>query len=277
MKINRVIKNGEFYVNDCFDILPMLPDNSVDLVLCDLPYGTTANVWDTVLPFTKLWEQWLRIGKITAAFVLTASQPFTTDLICSNRSIFRYCWVWDKTKGGGFVNAKRQPMKSHEDIVVFYRQQPTYNPQMEIRGKPRKKGGGRSSTNTGVTPSVSVNNEYYPKSIITASTGSRVDKFHPTQKPVELFEYLIRTYTNPHDVVLDCCAGAGTTAVAAERTGRRWICIEKDSSFAEKAIQRIVNYNDGTVPHSHGNSNDAAPSTTFALPPPLDGLINPIN
>lgn len=233
------IKNGQFFVGDCFDVMATLPDASVDLVLCDLPYGTTANPWDVVLPFERLWEQWLRIAKPAAPFVLTASQPFTTDLICSKREIFRYCWVWDKTKGGSFVNAKKQPMKSHEDIVVFYRQQPTYNPQMEIRGKPRKKGGGKASPNTGVVPSVSFNNEYYPRSIITASTGSRIDKFHPTQKPVELFEYLIRTYSNVGDTVLDCCAGSGTTAVAAEAAVCKWICIERDLSFAEKAMQRI--------------------------------------
>jgi site-specific DNA-methyltransferase (adenine-specific) len=148
--------------------------------------------------------------------------------------------VWDKTKGGGFVLAKKQPMKSHEDVVVFYKQQPTYNPQMEVRGKPRKKGGGKASPNTGVTPTVSYNNEYYPKSIMTFSTGSRVDKFHPTQKPVELFEYLIRTYTNKGDVVLDCCSGSGTTAVAAEASERKWICIEKDVDFADKSALRIA-------------------------------------
>lgn len=233
------IKNGQFFVGDCFDVMATLPDASVDLVLCDLPYGTTANEWDVILPFDRLWQQWLRLAKPSAPFVLTASQPFTTDLICSNRPLFRYCWVWDKTKGGGFVNAKKQPMKSHEDVVVFYRQQPTYNPQMEIRGKPRKKGGGKASPNTGIVPSVSFNNEYYPRSIITASTGSRIDKFHPTQKPIELFEYLIRTYSNVGDVVLDCCAGSGTTAVAAEAAGCKWICIERDIGFAEKAMQRI--------------------------------------
>jgi len=233
------ISNGEFFTGDCFDIMPTLSDNSVDLVLCDLPYGTTANDWDVVLPYDRLWEQWLRIAKPAAPFILTASQPFTTDLICSNRPLFRYCLVWDKTKGGRFVNAKKQPMKSHEDVVVFYRQQPTYNPQMEIRGKPRKKGGGKASTNTGVTPTVSFNNEYYPKSIITASTGSRIDKFHPTQKPVELFEYLIRTYTNVGDTVLDCCAGSGVTAIAAESAGCQWVCIEKNVIFANKAIDWI--------------------------------------
>lgn len=233
-------KNGTFYIGDCFDILPSLSDASIDLVLCDLPYGTTANSWDAILPFDKLWIEWLRIAKPAAPFVFTASQPFTTDLICSNRAIFRYCWVWDKTKGGGFVNAKKQPMKSHEDIVVFYRQQPTYNPQMEIRGKPRKKGGGKASSNTGVIPSVSFNNEYYPRSIITASTGSRIDKFHPTQKPVELFEYLIRTYSNVSDTVLDCCAGSGTTAIAANSAGCKWICIENNLEYAAKAVTRIM-------------------------------------
>ena len=233
------VKYGLFYIGDCLELLAAVPDASVDLVLTDLPYGTTANAWDIPLPLDKLWTHWLRVAKPATPFVFTASQPFTTDLINSRRDLFRYCWVWDKTKGGGFVNAKKQPMKSHEDVVVFYRQQPTYNPQMEIRGKPRKKGGGKASPNTGVVPSVSFNNEYYPRSIITASTGSRVDKFHPTQKPTELFEYLIRTYSNVDDVVLDCCAGAGTTAVAAEAAGCKWICMEKDESYAKQAIARI--------------------------------------
>jgi site-specific DNA-methyltransferase (adenine-specific) len=236
----KQIKNGVLYVCDCIEAMESLPDHSVDMVLCDLPYGTTANSWDAIIPFDALWKQWMRVAKPACPFVLTASQPFTTDLINSNRAMFRYCLVWDKTKGGGFVLAKKQPMKSHEDVVVFYKQQPTYNPQMEVRGKPRKKGGGKASPNTGVTPTVSYNNEYYPKSIMTFSTGSRVDKFHPTQKPVELFEYLIRTYTNKGDVVLDCCSGSGTTAVAAEASERKWICIEKDVDFADKSALRIA-------------------------------------
>lgn len=226
-------------LGDCLELMAALPDRSVDMVLCDLPYGTTACAWDSVLPFDKLWAAYRRICKPNAAIVLTASQPFTTDLIQSNRAEFRYELIWDKTKGGNFLLAKKQPMKSHENIVVFYRSQPTYNPQMEVRGKPRKKGGGRASDNFGAVPSVSFNNEYYPTSILAHSTGSRKDHYHPTQKPVALMEYLIRTYANEGDAVLDNTMGSGTTGVAARNTGRRFIGMERDPKYFAIAWDRI--------------------------------------
>lgn len=229
----------ELHHGDCLEVMAGLPDASVDMILCDLPYGTTACKWDTVIPFAPLWEHYRRVAKRSAAIVLTASQPFTTALIASNMRDFRYCWVWDKTKGGNFALARKQPMKSHEDVCVFYGAQPTYNPEMETRGAPRKKGGGRASENFGIVPTVSFNNTYYPKTIIQFSTGSRVDHHHPTQKPVALFEYLIRTYTDEGMTVLDNCAGSGTTAIAAERTNRRWICIEQDAEYFEKAVSRV--------------------------------------
>lgn len=233
------IGNGQFLQGDCLELMREIPDGSVDMILCDLPYGTTQNKWDAVIPFEPLWEQYWRVCKPNAAVVLTSSQPFTTDLINSCRKFFRYCLIWDKTKSGNFALAKKQPMKSHEDICLFYKAQPTYNPQMETRGGVRKKGGGKASDNTGIIPTVSYNNEYYPKSIITASTGSRVDQFHPTQKPVALFEYLIRTYTNEGEHVLDSTAGSGTTAIAAENAGRRWTCVERDQTYYEAAIARV--------------------------------------
>ena len=233
------IGNGEFLLGDCLDRMSEIPDGSVDMVLCDLPYGTTQNKWDSVIPFGPLWDHYWRVAKPNAAVVLTASQPFTTSLINSCSRDFRYCLVWDKTKSGNFALAKKQPMKSHEDVAVFYRKHPVYNPQMEQRGRIRKKGGGDASTNTGITPTVSFNNVYYPKSIMTFSTGSRKDQTHPTQKPVALFEYLIRTYTDPGHTVLDNCAGSGTTAIAAERTGRRWICIEREPTYYYPACGRV--------------------------------------
>lgn len=226
---------------DCLEVMAGLPDASVDLILCDLPYGTTSCKWDTVIPFAPLWEQYRRVAKRNAAIVLTASQPFTTALIASNMRDFRYCWVWDKTKGGNFALARKQPMKSHEDVCVFYRAQPTYNPEMEVRGAVRKKGGGKASDNFGIVPTVSYNNTYFPKSIIQFSTGSRVDHYHPTQKPVALMEYLIRTYTNADDTVLDNCMGSGTTGVACANTGRRFIGIERDAGYFAIAQQRIAN------------------------------------
>ena len=207
------------------------------MVLADLPYGTTQNKWDSILPIDKLWLDFWRL--CTGPIVLTASQPFTTSLIISNPKDFRYSLIWDKTKGGNFALAKKQPMKSHEDVLLFYKKQPTYNPQMEVRGKVRKKGGGKASTNNGIVPTISFNNEYYPTSIMRHSTGSRIDQFHPTQKPVALFEYLIRTYTNEGQLVLDNTAGSGTTAIAAINAGRRWICIEKDETYYRAAVERV--------------------------------------
>jgi site-specific DNA-methyltransferase (adenine-specific) len=242
-----VLLENTIHLGDCLELMKELPDASVDLVLCDLPYGTTANKWDALIPFSSLWEQYKRIGKENCVYALTASQPFTTALINSNPAMFRYEMVWDKTKGGNFALARKQPMKSHENIIIFYRKQPTYNPQMETRGNVRKKGGGKASDNFGIVPTVSFNNTYYPKSIVTFSTGSRTDQFHPTQKPVALFEYLIKTYTNPGDLVLDNCAGSGTTAVACKQTGRRYLCIEKDRDYWLKACER-VNQSNGLGP-----------------------------
>ena len=224
---------------NCLDVMATLPDGCVDMVLCDLPYGTTRNKWDSVIPFEPLWREYHRLVKESGAIVLTASQPFTTDLINSNRAEFRYEWIWDKTKGGNFLLAKKQPLKSHENVCVFYRHQPTYTPQMITRGTVRKKGGGKASDNFGVVPTISYNNEYYPTSIFEASTGSRVDQHHPTQKPVELMEYMIRTYTNDGDVVLDNTMGSGTTGVACMNTGRGFIGIELDEGYFKIAKSRI--------------------------------------
>jgi DNA modification methylase len=225
---------------DCLDLLPTLEAGSIDMVLCDLPYGTTACKWDSVIPFEPLWREYKRVCKPNAAIVLTASQPFTTALINSNMPDFRYCWVWDKTKGGNFALAKKQPMKSHEDVCVFYGKQPFYQPIMETRGAVRKKGGGKASDNFGIVPTVSYNNTYYPRSIIPFSTGSRTDHHHPTQKPVALMEYLIRTYTNPGDTVLDNTMGSGTTGVACVNTGRQFIGIERDAGYFQIAQRRIA-------------------------------------
>jgi len=237
----RSTQNSALILADCLDALAMLPNHSVDMVLCDLPYGTTSNKWDSVIPFETLWEQYRRVVKPSSAIVLTASQPFTTALISSNLKGFRYCLVWDKTKGGNFALAKKQPMKSHEDVCVFYGRQPTYNPQMEVRGRVRKKGGGVASDNFGIVPTVSYNNTYYPTSIMKFSTGSRSEHYHPTQKPVALMEYLIRTYTNEGDTVLDNTMGSGTTGVACENTGRRFIGIERDPTYFDVAVGRVSN------------------------------------
>lgn len=231
----------QLFQGDCLEIMPTLVPGSVDLVLCDLPYGTTANPWDAVIPLEPLWAEYKRLRKSHTPVVLHGSQPFSTNLIVSNRAEFRYEWIWDKTKGGNFVLARKQPMKSHENVLVFYAKQPLYCPQMETRGTPRKKGGGKRSDNiaTGVAPVESFNNLYYPRSIVIFSTASRKDKFHPTQKPIGLAEYLIKTYTNPSDTVLDNCMGSGTTGVACVNTGRSFIGIEKDPTYFDIAQRRI--------------------------------------
>ena len=228
------------FTGDCLAEMQRIESGSVDLVLTDLPYGTTTNKWDVIIPFVPLWKEWLRVAKEFAPIITTASQPFSTDVINSARDLFRYELIWDKTKGGNFLLAKKMPMRRHENVLVFYRKQPTYNPQMETRGKVRKKGGGKASSNfEGAVPTVSYNNQYYPTSIFVASTGSRKEHYHPTQKPVELMEYLIRTYTNEGETVLDNCMGSGTTGVACAKTGRKFVGIELDPTYFEIAKKRI--------------------------------------
>lgn len=221
-------------LGDCLEKMKEIPDGSVDMILCDLPYGTTACSWDTVIPFEPLWEDYRRLIRPDGAVVLFGSQPFTTDLIQSNRKWFRYCWIWDKRIAGNPMLANHQPMKIHEDISVFSRESHRYFPQIS-KGRMRKKGGGNGGI-FGATDS-KINNDYYPTSIIDCSNAER--KPHPTQKPEELCEYLIRTYTNEGETVLDNCMGSGTTGVACVHTGRNFIGIELDPSYFEIAKRRI--------------------------------------
>ena len=223
---------------NCLEEMKDIPDGSVDMILCDLPYGTTACKWDSVIPFEPLWEQYRRIAKKNAAIVLTASQPFTSALVMSNPREFRYCWVWNKAKAANFPQVKRAPLKIHEDVVVFGG---GYNPQM-TKGPMRKKGGYNVSREAAVSAGApaKVNNVYYPKSILDFSVAGNADSgLHPTQKPVALMEYLIRTYTNEGDVVLDNCMGSGTSGVACANTGRRFIGIELDQGYFNTAKERI--------------------------------------
>jgi site-specific DNA-methyltransferase (adenine-specific) len=228
------------YCGDCLEIMPEIADKSVDMILCDLPYGTTACSWDTIIPFEPLWAQYKRTIKPNGAIVLTASQPFTSTLVMSNLKMFKYEWIWEKDAGTGFLNAKKYPLKNTENILIFCNGVPKYNPQMRT-GKPYKTIRGRKSDNYGKDTK---------KEIITDNNGDRYpvtglkfnrdkNKLHPTQKPVALFEYLIRTYTNPGDLVLDNCIGSGTTAVACIRTGRHFIGIEKDVDYCIVAQERV--------------------------------------
>jgi site-specific DNA-methyltransferase (adenine-specific) len=227
---------------DCLEVMPTIADASVDMVLCDLPYGTTACKWDTVIPFAPLWEQYRRIVKRNGAIVLFGSQPFTTDLINSNRAMFRYTWVWDKRKGGNIFLAKQQPMKVHEDVVVFSAAPARYYPQMEPRAevkRSRNSGTGAAFGGNGTPePTVYEYTHTYPKSILPVSNAAQQGK-HPTQKPVALGEYLIRTYTNEGEVVLDNTMGVGSFGVAAVNTNRRFIGIERDETYYGVAWERI--------------------------------------
>ena len=232
---------------DCLELMALIPDGSVDMILCDLPYGVTACEWDCRLDPVLLWRQYLRVLKPSGAVCLTATQPFTTDLIQSQRKLFRYDLVWNKVNfHTGALMARKRPLRSHETVCVFYRKQPTYNPQWH--GKPRIKASSHGKRNGAHIQSD--NKEHnrklskaqpgaYPGSIIDVPSWGNKTRLHPTQKPVALFEYLIRTYTEPGEVVLDNCFGSGTAAVACIQSGRRFIGIEKDADYFAAAEQRI--------------------------------------
>ena len=232
------------YEGDCLEIMPTLSDKSIDMILCDLPYGTTACAWDSVIPFAPLWEQYERLIKPDGAIVLTASQPFTTALIASNLSLFRYVWYWHKPYTVGFMNANKMPLRNIEEIAVFYKALPKYNPQGVIRiNKKQFRRKDKASTvygDMGISDG-EYTQEYsnYPTQLI--SIGRKGKTEHPTQKPVALFEYLILTYTDPGDTVMDNCAGSGTTGVAAENLGRNSILIEKDPKYCEIIRKRMAN------------------------------------
>lgn len=228
-------------LGNCLDLLPQIPDNSVDMVLVDLPYGTTACKWDSIIPLDQLWKQYNRICKLDGAMVFTAAQPFTTILAASNLDHFKYEWIWEKPQGTNPMNAKVMPLKSHENVLVFYRKKPTYNPQMWYS---TPYGGFSSDTSKigevyGSAQSKHRDNpegSRYPKTVMKFKQEKGL---HPTQKPVELMEYLIKTYTNPGDTVLDNTMGSGTTGVACVQTGREFIGMESDAEYFTIAEQRI--------------------------------------
>ena len=227
---------------DCLEVMPTLEAGSIDMVLTDPPYGTTACKWDSIIPLEPMWENLKRLTKKNAAIVMTASQPFTTTLIASNMKMFKYCWVWDKVRGVGFQVAKYRPMMRTEDAVVFGEGRITYCPQMTKRDKIKKSKCYSSSDSNPLASNDGVAREYthrHPTNIITASNASQKGKLHPTQKPVALMEYLIKTYTNEGDTVLDFTMGSGTTGVACKNLGRNFIGIEKDAEYFEIAKNRI--------------------------------------
>lgn len=228
---------GKLMKGDCLERLKEIPDNSVDLILTDPPYGTTACKWDSVIPFERLWPELRRVRKERAAVVMTASQPFTTVMIASNMAEFKYCWVWVKKFKTGHLNAKKQPMRSYEDVAVFCDGQTTYNPQgLEIHGKIKNRGVGAATNQACGAVNVQTHTGY-PDQLLRFDRD--VPSVHPTQKPVALMEYLIRTYTNEGDTVLDFTMGSGTTGVACVNTKRDFIGIEMDDEYFAIAVERI--------------------------------------
>ena len=231
---------------DCLELMKDIPDASVDLILCDLPYGTTACKWDSVIPFDELWSQYKRIAKPKAAIVLTASQPFTSALVMSNPRGFKVEWIWEKNAGSNFGSVRWQPMKEHESVLVFSNSTPAYNPIMEDRaasGLARVKTVVNYETaaevyGSGLHGKVSSKrpDQRFPRSI---QKFNRERGLHPTQKPVALMEYLIRTYTHEGMTALDNCMGSGTTGVACANTGRKFIGIEMDEKYFEIAKNRV--------------------------------------
>ena len=241
------------YNEDCLEGMNRIEDNSVDMILCDLPYGITACKWDTIIPFEPLWKQYERIIKDNGAIVLTASQPFTTLLINSNIKLFKYCWVWNKVRSVGFQIAKYRPMMQHEDICVFGKGRINYFPIMTPREKIKKSKCYTSSDSSPLKYNDGIERTYtekYPTSIIEVSNAIQKDKLHPTQKPVKLFEYLIKTYTNEGDIVLDNCMGSGTTAIACINTNRNFIGFELDKGYYDIILERIKNHKPDVIQES---------------------------
>jgi site-specific DNA-methyltransferase (adenine-specific) len=237
LELNRI------YQKDCIEGMRLIPDKSIDMILCDLPYGTTNNAWDSIIPLGALWESYERIIKDNGAVVLTCSQPFTTSLNASNPKLFRYEWIWIKNNSTGFQLANKRPLKKHENISVFYKKQPTYNPQGLIPyGKKNRRG--KVGDNWTELDSNEYTQQYtnYPTQLLEFPYDK--DKLHPTQKPVALFEYLIKTYTNEGEIVLDNCIGSGTTGVAAVKSSRNFIGFETDSKYFTIANQRLENVRD---------------------------------
>jgi len=232
-------------LGDCLELMKDIPDGSIDAIITDPPYGTTACKWDSVIPFDLMWEQLNRIIKPKGAIVLTASQPFTSSLIMSNPKMFRYCWVWNKRFASNFSLAKYQPQKIHEDICVFSIESHKYYPQVTIRDNPITMGKNRSETGAAnlahAKPEFNkkIYNTKQPESILFYNTRSEKKGLHPTQKPVGLMEYLIKTYTNENETVLDFTMGSGTTMVACQKTNRNGIGIEMDEKYFGIAQNRV--------------------------------------
>ena len=233
----------ELMQGDCLEKMKDIPDKSIDMILCDLPYGTTACKWDAIIPFEPLWEQYKRIIKDNGAIVLTGAEPFSSYLRLSNIKCYKYDWKWEKTKATGFFDAKKRPLNNFEDICVFYKKQPIYHPQMIKAKKIYKRGFVKRKKSDCYGEEKDFEQKEtgkrYPKRIVKIENANTKGIVHPTQKPVALFEYLIKTYTNEGDLVLDNCMGSGTTGVACKNLNRNFIGIELDPEYFKIAEKRI--------------------------------------
>lgn len=234
------MENIQLYHGNCLEKMKNISDKSIDMILCDLPYGTTQNKWDSIIPLEPLWQQYKRIIKDNGAIVLFAQTPFDKVLGASNLKMLKYEWIWNKKLGTGHLNAKKMPMKQHENILVFYKKLPTYNPQMR-EGEPYYKTPSTTSSNYGkqIAMGGTSNGERYPISILDFSNANRNNRLHPTQKPIALLEYLIKTYTNEEEIVLDNTMGSGSTGVACINTNRKFIGIELEEKYFNIAKNRI--------------------------------------
>ena len=243
------MKINEIYKGDCLELMPKLVDDkSIDMIFCDLPYGTTKCKWDSVIDLPKLWSEYERVIKDNGVILLFAQTPFDKVLGASNLKLLKYEWIWEKTQATGHLNAKKMPMKAHENILVFYKKLPTYNPQKtnghkpinsytkyiktqnntEIYGEMKREISGGGET------------DRYPRSVITFASDKQKSKLHPTQKPLALIEYMIRTYTNEGDLILDNTCGSGTTGLGAKNLGRNFIMMEQDPEHYETACKRVL-------------------------------------
>lgn len=236
----------KLHLGDCLEIMKNIPDKSIDMILCDLPYGTTQNKWDSIIQLDKLWKEYERIIKDNGVVALFAQTPFDKVLGVSNLKMLKYEWIWEKTTATGHLNAKKMPMKAHENILIFYKRLPKYNPQKTTGHTPvhsytkhQDDGSNYGKTKIGISGGGST--ERYPRSVQVFKTDKQKEALHPTQKPVALLEYFIKTYTSENEVVLDNCMGSGSTGVACVNTNRKFIGVELDEKYFEVAKDRIEN------------------------------------
>lgn len=253
------LKTNEIYLGDCLSLMGDIPTGSVDMILCDLPYGTTRNKWDSIIPLVELWKCYERIIKPTGAIVLTAQTPFDKVLGSSNLSMLKYEWIWEKNIATGHLNANKMPMKEHEDICIFYKNPPTYNPQKTLGNKKNHSkghftpqddhGGYNYGKANAVDNAETLGTLKHPTSIISISKPHPSVSIHPTQKPVEICEWLIKTYTNEGETVLDNCMGSGTTAIACINTRRNYIGFELDKTYYDLSLKRIADHTKEVIQH----------------------------